>query len=190
MVVTPFANLQTVLVDGFLAAGTTWVRRKETWVQREDKWVWHGAISESRESIEVALTGASVRDDLNEQAVRVGNMQAGPVAAVNRRRTARPQIRDDAVLVESLDPDGEMVEAGLRALPDRKMPGLANRELHEVRLPLTLARQVEHTGIEIDRPLQIAACDRDVIDGRRLQACLRGGRTPARHAERGERASY
>src|SRR6266581_6128331 len=115
-------------------------------------------------------------------------MQAGPVASVNRRRAARPQIRDHAVLVESLDPDGEMVEAGLRALPDRKMPGLANRELHEVRLPLTLARQVEHTGIEIDRPLQIAAGDRDVIDGRRLQASLRGG-TPARHAERGKRAN-
>ena len=116
-------------------------------------------------------------------------MQSGPVAAVNRRRAARPQIRDHAVLVESLDPDGEMVEAGLRALPDRKMPGLANRELHEVRLPLTLARQVEHTGIEIDRPLQIAACDRDVIDACRRQACLRGGRTPARHAERGKRAN-
>src|SRR5213594_1181519 len=136
-----------------------------------------------------SLTRASVRDHLNEQAVRVGNMQAGPVAAVNRRRAARPQIRDYAVLVESLDPDGEMVEAGLGALPDRKMPGLANRELHEVRLPLTLARQVEHTGIEIDGPLQIAACDRDVIDGRRLQASLRGGRTPARHAERGKRAN-
>src|SRR5213593_257032 len=136
-----------------------------------------------------SLTRASVRDHLNEQAVRVGNMQAGPVAAVNRRRAARPQIRDYAVLVESLDPDGEMVEAGLGALPDRKMPGLANRELHEVRLPLTLARQVEHTGIEIDRPLQIAAGDRNVIDARRLEACLRGGRTPARHAERGKRAN-
>ena len=82
-----------------------------------------------------------------------------------------------------------MVEAGLRALPDRKMPSLANRELHEVRLPLTLARQVEHTGIEIDRPLQIAACDRDVIDARRLETCLRGGRAPARRAERGKHAN-
>src|SRR5438093_7503553 len=117
-------------------------------------------------------------------------MQARPVAAVNRRRAARPQIRDHAVLVKSLDPDGEMVEPGLRAPPDRKMPGLlANRELHEVGLPLTLARQVEHTGIEIDRPLQIAARDRDVIDARRLEACLRGGRTPARHAERGKLAN-
>src|SRR6516164_1375666 len=116
-------------------------------------------------------------------------MQAGSVAAVNRRRAARPQIRDHAVLIESLYADGEMVETGLRALPNRKMPGLANRELHEVGLPLTLAGQVEHTGIEIDRPLQIAACDRDVIDARRLETCLRGGCTPARHAERGKRAN-
>src|SRR5256886_2534594 len=116
-------------------------------------------------------------------------MQAGPVAAVNRRRAARPQIPDHAVLVESLDADGEMVEARLRALSDRKMPGLTNRELHEVGLRLTLTRQVEHTGIEIDRPLQIAACDRDVIDARRLETCLRGGRAPARRAERGKHAN-
>ena len=82
-----------------------------------------------------------------------------------------------------------MVEAGLRALSDRKMPGLTNRKLYEVGLRLTLARQVEYTGIEIDRPLQIAACDRDVIDARRLETCLRGGRTPARRAERGKRAN-
>src|SRR5207244_5479342 len=107
----------------------------------------------------------------------------------NRRRAARPQIRDHAFLVESLDPDGEMVEAGLRALPDRKVPGLTNRELHEVGLRLTLARQVEHTGIEIDCSLQIAAGDRNVIDARRLETCLRGGRAPTRRAERGKCAN-
>ena len=32
--VAPIANLQIALVDGFLAAGTTWSRRKETWVRR------------------------------------------------------------------------------------------------------------------------------------------------------------
>src|SRR5438093_231758 len=49
--VAPIANLQIALVDGFLAAGTTWSRRKETWVGRQDRWVRHGAILESRESI-------------------------------------------------------------------------------------------------------------------------------------------
>ena len=49
--VAPIANLQIALVDGFLAAGTTWSRRKETWVRRQDRWVRHGAILESRESI-------------------------------------------------------------------------------------------------------------------------------------------
>ncbi len=46
-----------------------------------------------------------------------------------RRRAARSQSRDHAVFVESFDPDGEMVEAGLRALPDRKALQVLNNFL-------------------------------------------------------------
>ena len=38
------------LVDGFLDAVTTSIRRKETGVRRQDIWVWDGAKSESHKS--------------------------------------------------------------------------------------------------------------------------------------------
>src|SRR5437667_12226963 len=81
MVVTPFANLQSVLVDGFLAAGTTWSRRKETWVRRQDRWVRHGAILESRESI-------SFQDQANHRRPEVNRCN---VEANRGRLDARPE---------------------------------------------------------------------------------------------------
>ena len=68
-------------------------------------------------------------------------MQPRAVAPIDRHRPPRPQIRDDAVLVEPLNTDGEMVEARVCALPYREMPFLPDRQLHEIRVLSRLARK-------------------------------------------------
>src|ERR1700754_5207604 len=72
------------------------------------------------------LPRPSVPDHLHEQPVRVRDMQPRTVSAVDGHRPSRSKIRDNAILVEALNPDGEVIEAGRCALTDRKMGVLAH----------------------------------------------------------------